>query len=181
MTTAVIVEHVGGECLYTRYVFLAVRDDGTSATVLGTEYRDTSIADAVLGSVRAKPIRAGESARAFADGLSAPVEEASFRSAYMSFEPYPAPSPELWNATMGRSGIASPTSREGPLEIVYWWPAGLYFGYTVEAVHLLDEKGTALVITSNGAPGRGADTRHGFLVVRPAEKDSAPASDPEHH
>lgn len=138
------------------------------ASVIRAEFNDTAIEESIKRSAKRLRVPLRGRAHDVRASLSAPPPNPRLLGEFRAFEP--VSDVLMWNEARGLEGIDPPTSAFGPLDVLYWWPKGLYIDYGVQAVHVLSEEGDGLllVITSNPAPVEGADSRHGFLVVRGA-------------
>jgi len=71
-----------------------------------------------------------------------------------------------WNSAMQESGIDVPQTWNMDLDLVYYYPEGLYFNYDIEKVFVFPESSLLLVMTKNKERCAGGDTMNGFLIFK---------------
>jgi hypothetical protein len=71
-----------------------------------------------------------------------------------------------WNNSMKENGIDTPQTWDIDLDLVYYYPDGLYFNYDIEKVCVFPESSLLLVMTKNKERCAGGDTMDGFLIFK---------------
>jgi hypothetical protein len=71
-----------------------------------------------------------------------------------------------WNRDHRLSGITKPEIKGVQMELRYYYPYGLYVGYTISDVYFFPEGGLLLVFTNHRTRAVGNDTMHGFLIFK---------------
>lgn len=71
-----------------------------------------------------------------------------------------------WNNSMKEDGIDTPQTWDIDLDLVYYYPDGLYFNYDIEKVFMFPESSLLLVMTKNKEKCAGGDTMDGFLIFK---------------
>ena len=162
---ALITERVFGECHYTNYILIPLDSADPQPVILNAEYEDTEVRAVLTSRVREHKLRYPPSEVALRQRIQIPKPSEELVSRLEAFEH--KGDPRVWLDAVGLDGVNPPvTADDEPTEVIYAWPRGLYIDYAVESVHPLDEDGLLLVITRSPEPMNGADTMHGFLVVR---------------
>jgi hypothetical protein len=75
-----------------------------------------------------------------------------------------------WNELYGIKGISVPSTEGIDINLIYYFPEGLYVDYTISKAYYFPYPGYILVFTNQSRMASGADTMHGFLLLKTIEQ-----------
>ncbi len=73
---------------------------------------------------------------------------------------------ESWNAAKGAEGMKLPAIKGRPMELIYYYPGGLYFNYEIDKAIWCADSGYLLIFTQQDIRVRGGDAMGGFFIFR---------------
>jgi hypothetical protein len=75
-----------------------------------------------------------------------------------------------WNMIFGLKGISLPSLEGIDVKLVYYYPRGVYIGYTLSKAYYFPQSGYILVFINQPRMASGLDTMHGFLLLKIAKE-----------
>lgn len=168
-----IAEDVGGECWYSRLVQIAVEDTKDMAIYTplgGYESWNWKWLEEKLKGVICQPAIELESQNGVwsIPGLLWRIEVAPPDSALLKLfqKEYNAGRERSWNVRYGTKGISVPLAEGISINLVYYYPEGLYIDYTISKAYYFPHSGYILVFANQPRLASGLDTMHGFLLLK---------------
>ncbi len=166
-----IVEDVGGECLYSRLIQVVAKDD--YATTIYTRFGGYQswkwLQDNVKHIVKEPAIQLENH-----DGvwitpdtswrIAVPPPDSALLRLFQ--EEYAKGGERSWNVKYGIKGVSVPSAEALNIDVVYYYPEGLYIDYTLSNVYYFPRSGYVLVFTNQRRLASGLDTMHGFLLLK---------------
>ena len=164
-----IGENISGECTVS-YIHQVHSNDSSNVLVSSSlkEYNDWTWLKNGMGHlnlekfIRAKRLTAGWQIEDFT--IKNPVSNQrlldSFLEDWNILE---------WNEKEGIKGIVLPQIKNRKTQLLYTYPSGLYINYEINNVYYFPDSKYLLIFTHQPITAPGADTWHGFMILRVLE------------
>jgi hypothetical protein len=168
-----IAEDVGGECWYSHLIQIAVEDttDTATYTALGSykSWNWKGLEEKLKGVICQPAIELeNQNGMWSLPGLSWRIGVPPPDSAMLKLlqKEYKAGRERSWNVNYGIKGVSVPSAEGLDIEMVYYYPEGLYIDYTISKVYYFPQSRYILVFTNQPRMASGLDTMHGFLLLK---------------
>jgi hypothetical protein len=167
-----VAEALGGECLYTQLVQVIL--DDPNAVMVSTDIPSREIGwlkDAMghFAAEKAQPLEDVQGlwmARGTTWYVKPPKARGDLAIAFTAHVAAGGSNGVSWNKERGLHGVMAPEVGNAKARLVYFYPAGLYFDYTISQAYYLPKSGYLVVFTNQKLLAVGLDTMHGFMVLK---------------
>ncbi|MBE0534359.1 MAG: hypothetical protein IH624_01730 [Phycisphaerae bacterium] len=167
-----VAEELGGECLSTQLVQV-ILDDPNAVTV-STEIPSrqvTWLKDAMkqFATEAARPLDDVQGlwmARGATWYVKPPNPRSDLSLAFSAHVAGGGSNGISWNKERGLKGVVAPEVGNAGARLIYSYPAGLYFNYTISQAYFFPRSGHLVVFTHQKLLAVGLDTMHGFMVLK---------------
>ena len=163
VATINIIEHVGGQCQYSKLIQIAVK--GSSVSIVESnfkEYRKTGQFVKLFGSFTQLPFVS----RGKVSGGEADILTLGF--AIIEPEPYSIMLAKSFShgIRLRPAPVQLPVFKSAQAKPLYSYDSGLYVNYYIDKAILIPGHHIFIVFTKNPMQGPGGDTMHGFMIFR---------------
>jgi hypothetical protein len=170
-----VAEELGGECLSAQLV-QAILDDPNTTTV-STDIPSRQIGwlkEAMANFATEKPqplqdVQGFWMARGTTWYIKPPQTRSDLASAFTAHVAAGGSNGQTWNKARGLKGVVAPEVGNATARLIYFYPAGLYFDYTISQAFFHPRSGYLIVFTNQKTLAVGLDTMHGFMVLKVAQ------------
>ncbi len=167
-----VAEELGGECFSAQLV-QAVLDDPNSTTI-ATDIPSRQIAwlkDAIANFAAEKPQPLDNVQGLWiAPGtnwyIKAPQPRNDLKAAFTTHVAVGGSNGSTWNKAQGPKGIVPADVGNAVARLIYFYPSGLYFDYSISQAYYFPRSGHLVVFTNQPLLAVGLDTMHGFMVLK---------------
>lgn len=166
-----VIEDVGGECSYTHLIQILVEDTVvTCVSISRIGYGNWKWLQENAKYIVSVPVKelVNENGVWSIPGLSWFIEAPPMDSTLLKLfqKEYYAGRERSWNELYGTKGICVPSTEGIDFNLIYYFPEGLYVDYTISKAYYFPYSGYILVFTNQSRMASGADTLHGFLLLK---------------
>lgn len=168
-----LTEDIGGECLQSRLLQLAVRD--STVMVLGSDLKEFQnwawLEEGMTHLNRHTPVEFSGGEGRWQNWekrliVQTPAKDPQFAAAFDAHMAAGGRNGASWNQSQGEAGRKLPVIRGGGAKLLYYHPQGLYVNYDIDQIYYFDRLQLLLVLTRHEYRAMGLDTMHGFMILK---------------
>lgn len=167
-----VAEELGGECLSAQLVQAILDDPNTTTISTDIPSRDIGWLKDAIGNFAAEKTQPLEDvqglwmARGTTWYIKPPKPRSDLPVAFNAHVAAGGSNGLSFNRERGSKDVVIPEVGNAKARLVYYYPAGLYFNYTISQAYFSPRSGFLVLFTRQKTLAVGLDTMHGFMVLK---------------